>query len=832
MEPLTEKGIAAPGLGAATGKTEESASLHSATGDCLREEDVFPEHFPCEVGDCLSATCPHCGEAAEYPDCANCGKLLDDPVETATAKPPEKLIPDIEEARRFFDFMFDDPDARLSFQTFDDDKTRKSKNLAKVYHATLNQCASNLESLQQHKAGVFYMVNAGDFQGRSAANVTSVRYLFADTDGAPLDPLKALKPHAIVESSPGNWHVYWRVSDCELSQFAQVQRSIADKFGTDTSMSDLCRVLRVPGFYHQKGTPFQVRIVELSGHDAYTLAEIKTGLALHSAKPEGNRPEAEQQPLASGEPYVGARTLHDLRSALCWIDADDRDLWVKIGHALKTLGRKGEGLFFEWSQKSDKFDAGAISKEWRGFQPTRTDYKVVFAEAQKNGWLNPLSNVAGGTQQPSGIGQAPSIMLSIPEQPAPAAGNGVPFDLTRPPGLAGEIADYIFRSSRNPVLSFAYAGALQVIAHLNANTKYVRGSETALNLYQCLVGATGSGKEDPRKAFKRLVGAVKPKNLLPIPPSICEGVSSGPALVRVLVDNPNITILSDEFGLFLQSAMSDRGSTHLKELVKELLSFYSLGRSYYAGKPYADAKYSIPRFDRPYVNVLGTTTPLELIDGITGKSVDNGFLNRIFMVQMSEERPINREPDLSIADDLISRLETLGCEPGGIEYGAGVHDFMVECSEGMAGNRRRKDNEFANLWARAEEQMVRVAGVLAIGDGGTITRDHIAWAHAYVAWSIQSFANLLGTDLAETVFEKNIKKAESFILNARHYAGDSQFGAICKKGVMPQSKLLKLMKLPARDLADVLDYFFKAEIFFKGNYEGYEILYKAENLAA
>ena len=184
---------------------------------------------------------------------------------------------------------------------------------------------------------------------------------------------------------------------------------------------------------------------------------------------------------------------------------------------------------------------------------------------------------------------------------------------------------------------------------------------------------------------------------------------------------------------------------------------------------------------------------------------------------------------LSIADDLISRLETLGCEPGGIEYGAGVHDFMVECSEGMASNRRRKDNEFANLWARAEEGMIRVAGVLAIGDGGTITRAHIAWAHAYIAWSIQSFSNLLGTDLAESVFEKNIKKATAFIKNARHYSSDKQFGSICKTGAMPRGKLSKLMKIPSREMSDLMDYFSDSRTFARANFEGSSVLYVKEN---
>jgi hypothetical protein len=295
------------------------------------------------------------------------------------------------------------------------------------------------------------------------------------------------------------------------------------------------------------------------------------------------------------------------------------------------------------------------------------------------------------------------------------------------------------------------------------------------------------------------------------------------------VNNPSTTILSDEFGLFLQQAMSDRGQPSLKELVKELLSFHGMGRTYYAGKPYADSHYSIPKIDNPYVNVLGTSTPIELIDGVSEKSVDNGFLNRIIMVQMSEENPINREPDTAIPDDLKARLELLGSEAGGIEYAPDVHDYMVECAEGMAENRKKKNDKFANLWGRAEEMMIRVAGLLAIGDGDTITREHVAWAHGYVAWSIKSFADFLGTDLAESAFEKNIKKATAFIKNARHYSADKQFGAICKTGAMPKGKLTKLMKIPSREMSDLMDYFSDSGTFSRATYGGNTVLYIKEN---
>jgi hypothetical protein len=45
----------------------------------LNDAPIYPDYFPGEFGiDGLSAICPHCGEIAEYPDCAHCGKLLNE----------------------------------------------------------------------------------------------------------------------------------------------------------------------------------------------------------------------------------------------------------------------------------------------------------------------------------------------------------------------------------------------------------------------------------------------------------------------------------------------------------------------------------------------------------------------------------------------------------------------------------------------------------------------------------------------------------------------------------------------------------------------------------
>jgi hypothetical protein len=81
--------------------------------------------------------------------------------------------------------------------------------------------------------------------------------------------------------------------------------------------------------------------------------------------------------------------IRDLRSALWHIDADDYAAWIAAGLALKKLGSQGRALWLDWSSTSPKFDAADAAARWEGFEPTSTDYRAIFAEAQRCGWTNP-----------------------------------------------------------------------------------------------------------------------------------------------------------------------------------------------------------------------------------------------------------------------------------------------------------------------------------------------------------------------------------------------------------------------------------------------------------
>jgi len=133
------------------------------------------------------------------------------------------------------------------------------------------------------RVGVFFCVNVlqPDAERRSSDTVQRVAAVFVDLDGTPL-PADGfpIKPTAIAESSPGRWHVYWAVVDLPLSDFTAVQKHLAELYGGDTSVSDLARVMRMPGYWHGKQEAgFQTHLVELNEEAQYSRAELLEGFS-------------------------------------------------------------------------------------------------------------------------------------------------------------------------------------------------------------------------------------------------------------------------------------------------------------------------------------------------------------------------------------------------------------------------------------------------------------------------------------------------------------------------------------------------------------------------
>lgn len=201
---------------------------------------------------------------------------------------------DLSQAWAFLDALEPAHD-RFIFQTYDDSRAARP-GLARVVAGTLDAALPALQSVSDMGAGVCVQINAGS--QRKAAKITGVRALFVDLDSLYAATLAEIAscmppPSAIVCSSPGKYHVYWRVLDCPLDQFGSAQLRLAQAFRGDPRIKNLDRVMRLPGTWHQKHEPVLVRLV--SARDVmYTLgalmaAVLPAATAAHITPRSGTR---------------------------------------------------------------------------------------------------------------------------------------------------------------------------------------------------------------------------------------------------------------------------------------------------------------------------------------------------------------------------------------------------------------------------------------------------------------------------------------------------------------------------------------------------------------
>lgn len=150
--------------------------------------------------------------------------------------------------------------ARATFQTFADFEGTRGRPT--ILHGTHESVAPALRRLNAWGHGIFVMVNHGDERGRRTDNVVAVTAYFSDFDGVSPPDAWPIPPTMVIESSPDRFHTYWRVADAPLEEFPRVQAHLAHLFGSDDKVTDLPRVMRLPGYLHRKGRPFETRVLQ------------------------------------------------------------------------------------------------------------------------------------------------------------------------------------------------------------------------------------------------------------------------------------------------------------------------------------------------------------------------------------------------------------------------------------------------------------------------------------------------------------------------------------------------------------------------------------------
>lgn len=77
-----------------------------------------------------------------------------------------------------------------------------------------------------------------------------------------------------------------------------------------------------------------------------------------------------------------------IRTALSYVPAHDRDIWLNMGMAIKSeIGDAGFDLFDEWSSQDASYNQKAAKAVWRSFKPGGgITIGTLFFEAQQRGF--------------------------------------------------------------------------------------------------------------------------------------------------------------------------------------------------------------------------------------------------------------------------------------------------------------------------------------------------------------------------------------------------------------------------------------------------------------
>lgn len=206
---------------------------------------------------------------------------------------------DVQEAKRFLCALSSQDGGEIfSFQTLYDVKAEhdvdqrlaEEKRLTRTIHGRFDEVVDKLAEMNSEGAGVFVCVNRTTGMGLRGKDVNRIRSFFVDDDTDHLRPEDLeLAPSIVVRTKRG-YHFYWLASDStSKDSFGPAQKALAERFDTDSSIFNLNRVMRIPGFMHNKGDPFMVTLEHVDEQISYALSDMAGAFGLdieaHTYKP-------------------------------------------------------------------------------------------------------------------------------------------------------------------------------------------------------------------------------------------------------------------------------------------------------------------------------------------------------------------------------------------------------------------------------------------------------------------------------------------------------------------------------------------------------------------
>lgn len=357
----------------------------------------------------------------------------------------------------------------------------------------------------------------------------------------------------------------------------------------------------------------------------------------------------------------------------------------------------------------------------------------------------------------------------------PSAGANTP--ITLPPGLLGEVAQFIYAAAPRPVQEVAIAAAIGLLSGITGRAYNVSG--TGLNQYVLLLAMTGAGKEASTSGINKLMGLVKeqvPSSINFVGPS---EIASGAALFKFLgTTSQSFISFLGEFGLRLQQMSSPNANGSEVSLRRMLLDLYnkSGASEILHASIYSDKANNTSAVHSPSFSILGDSTPERFYGALNEDMISEGLLPRFLLIEYKGNRPdLNDHHTQAVPSfNLIKKLSDLAAYVDSLNHAAKRLVINVQSTPEAAKSLREFDLSATNkinssnkevirqLWNRAHIKVLKLSALLAVGQNmiePVITQVDFEWAARLIEADINAITDRFDAgEIGGNSFELNQMK--------------------------------------------------------------------------
>lgn len=467
------------------------------------------------------------------------------------------------------------------------------------------------------------------------------------------------------------------------------------------------------------------------------------------------------------------------------------------------------GLMRSWGMSGSEIEAGLMAINEQRCSPPSPEKEVLriardYARKQVDELRAAAAGDDGRFSLPA-LDARLAVVVDDVDDTANDPGEIDPELLLRVPGFVRDVMDYTLKSAPYPNTVLAWTGAMCLQSFLASRKVHFEG--VAPNVYLLGLALSGGGKEHPRKVN----GEIMTKLGL----STCLGdrFASAEGLEDALNETPAMLYQTDEIDGMLE-ASSKAGETRFRGIRDMVLSLYGESSGVHVGRRKAGKQEPIV-IQLPSLTLFGTAIPNHCYGAMTEEMVTKGLLSRMLIVDSvrGERQPWSGiKLPKQVLDKAVfwrdlnpggGNLSQMTPDPIAADVTESAAVFLAAEEQSQDALYReaqaKGDNVQCGMTSRVMLQARKLALLWACSQWGGEAGSRPVVTLEASQWGVDVVQHCMAR--MKAMFARNAKTTLDFERRA-----DKVLAYITKHGgAVGHSKLANYMKLPKRDLKELID---------------------------